>query len=266
MINRPLFFYEMKKSVKLLIIFMVILTMYVGIIMTMYDPEYVDALGDFYRLMPEIMDAVGMDFQSGSMIEFMISYLYGFILLVFPMVFSIFRANGLVAKYVDDSSIVPLLGAPVRREKFIDTQISVLLSGIVILIGYTTLLQLVIAHYTHPGELVYRDLLALNLGLLALHFFIAGICFLASCIFSETRNSLAFGAGIPSVMFIISMLANVGEEAEAAKYFTFFTLFQAEGLAAGETEAYWGAFILALGALILFTLARFIFARRDLHI
>lgn len=266
MINRPLFFYEMKKSIKLLIIFMVILTMYVGIIMTMYDPEYVDALGDFYRLMPEIMDAVGMDFQSGSMIEFMISYLYGFILLVFPMVFSIFRANGLVAKYVDDSSIVPLLGAPVRREKFIDTQISVLLSGIVILIGYTTLLQLVIAHYSYSDELVYGDLLRLNLGLLALHFFIAGICFLASCIFSETKNSLTWGAGVPSVMFVISMLANVGEETEKAKYFTFFTLFQAEGLAAGESEAYRGALLLLVGSLILFSLGRFIFARKDLHI
>lgn len=266
MINKYLFFYEMKKSIKLLIIFMLILTMYVSIIMSMYDPEYLDALGDFYLLMPEIMDAVGMDFQSGSMIEFMISYLYGFILLVFPMVFSIFRAHSLVAKYVDDSSIVPLLGAPVKREKFIDTQISVLVLGLLILIGYTSLLQILIGHYSSPGELVYRDLLSLNLGLLALHLFIASICFLSSCIFSDAKNSMTWGAGIPSVMFIISMLANAGGEAEKAKYFTFFTLFQAQGLAAREAEAYRGALILLVGSLILFALGRFIFARKDLHI
>lgn len=266
MINKYLFFYEMKKSIKLLIIFMLILTMYVSIIMSMYDPEYLDALGDFYLLMPEIMDAVGMDFQSGSMIDFMISYLYGFVLLVFPLVFSIFRAHGLVAKYVDDASIVPLLGAPVKREKFIDTQISVLVLGLLILIGYTSLLQILIAHYRFPDLLVYEDLLRLNLGLLALHLFIASICFLASCIFSDAKNSLTWGAGVPSVMFVISMLANAGGKAENAKYFTFFTLFQAQGLAAGEAEAYRGALILVIGSLLLFALGRFIFARKDLHI
>ena len=48
---------------------------------------------------------------AADLLGFMISYLYGFILLVFPMVFCILRANGLVAKYVDRGSMACLLAA-----------------------------------------------------------------------------------------------------------------------------------------------------------
>ena len=36
-------------------------------------------------------------------------------------------------------------------------------------------------------------------------------------------------------MYVLQMLANAGEDAEKAKYFTFFTLFQPENLVAGKS-------------------------------
>jgi len=50
-------------------------------------------------------------------------------------------------------------------------------------------------------------------------------CFVSSCIVSDTKYNVAFGAGIPIFMYVLQMLANVGGNAEKAKYFTFFTLF-----------------------------------------
>ena len=41
------------------------------------------------------------------------------------------------------------------------------------------------------------DYLILNLGLLILMFATSGISFLFSCVFNLSKNSLAFGAGIP---------------------------------------------------------------------
>ena len=106
----------------------------------------------------------------------------------------------------------------------------------------------------------------LNGGLLCLHLFIGGICFLSSCIFSDTKYSVAFGAGIPIFMYVLQMLANVGGDAEKAKYFTFFTLYNPDDIIAGGGESVVSILILLIGAVILYTLGIIIFDRRNLHI
>ena len=115
MLNIPLYKREMKGSLKMLILFAAIVSMYVTIIIRMYDPEMMATLDSFYEIMPEIMASVGMKAGATSLIGFMISYLYGFILLIFPMVFCILRGNGLIAKYTEKGSMVTLLSAPIKR-------------------------------------------------------------------------------------------------------------------------------------------------------
>ena len=137
-----------------------------------------------------------------NLIGFIISYLYGFILRIFPMVFSILRGNALVAKYVDRGSMVSLVAAPVKRRTIAMTQMSVLVSGILLLVIYATGLELLIAQNSFPGELAVSELLKLNAALLCLQLFIGSICFLASCVFSDTKYSIAFGAGIPALMYV----------------------------------------------------------------
>ena len=77
----------------------------------MYNPEMMKMLDNF-AAMPE-MAAVGMNPGSTSLLGFMISYLYGFIFLVFLMIYSILRGNGLIAKYVEKGSMASLIAAPV---------------------------------------------------------------------------------------------------------------------------------------------------------
>lgn len=264
MINATLYLREMKKSVKILIIFGAIITMYVCIIMGMYNPEMMKTLDGFYETMPELMASVGMNAGASSLLGFMVSYLYGFILLIFPMVFSILRGNGLVAKYTDSGAMAVLVSAPVKRRTIILSQLSVLLSGVLLLLLYATGLELLVANNKFPGELVTSDLLKLNLALLFLQLFISGICFLASCLFSDTKNSIAFGAGVPAFMFVLQMLANVGGKAEKVKYFTFFTLFDANGIVAGEVNAFLYSIVLLVGAIVLFGIGIEIFCRKDL--
>lgn len=213
-----------------------------------------------------LMASVGTSAGATSLIGFMISYLYGFIFLIFPMLFCILRGNGLIAKYADKGSMVTLLAAPVKRRTVALTQLLVLVSGILLLIVYSTGLELAIAQAKYPGELVVSELLKLNLALLCLHLFIGSICYLASCVFSDTKYSIAFGAGIPALMYILQMLANTGEKAEMTKYFTFFTLFDANGVVAGENSAIIGAVALGIGAIILYTIGIAVFCKKDLHI
>ncbi|HFI0683257.1 TPA: ABC transporter permease, partial [Streptococcus suis] len=260
MINWALYKREMRKSIKLLVIFAAIITLYVSIIIGMYDPEMMATLDTFYQIMPDLMASVGMTAGATTLIGFMISYLYGFILLLFPLLFIVLRANGLIAKYVDTGSIVALLAAPVKRRVMALTQMGVLLSGIVLLDLYTTGLEIALATWQFPGQMPVGELMRLNGGLLCLHLLIGGIAFLSSAYFSDTKYSLAFGAGIPGLMFVLQMLANAGHEARAAKYFTIFSLFQAQGLVASQTEALLGAGTLAIGAILFYAIAVAVFS------
>ena len=218
MMSMALYKREMKGSIKLLVIFSAIITMYVSIIISMYDPELMKTLDSFVEVMPELMASVGMKASAATLLGFMVSYLYGFILLIFPMLFCILRGNALIAKYVDKGSMALLAAAPVKRRAIAFTQIMVLVSGILLLVLYTTILELICAAGGFPGELDVKALFALNGGMLCLHLFIGSICFLSSCIFSDTKYSVAFGAGIPIFMYVLQMLANVGGKAEKAKY------------------------------------------------
>ena len=136
MINMALYKRELKGSVKLLLILGAIITMYVSIIISMYDPEMMKMLDSFAEAMPELMAAVGMRANAANLLGFMVSYLYGFILLLFPMLFCILRGNSLVARYVEKGSMVSLVAAPIKRRAIVLTQMTVLISGILLLILY----------------------------------------------------------------------------------------------------------------------------------
>lgn len=137
------------------------------------------------------------------------------------MLFSILKVNSLIAKYTDNGAMALLLTSVHKRKTIVITQLAVLLLTVSLLIGYTTVLELIYARHQFPHSLDTMALLKLNLGLLFLHYFIASICFFFSCIFQDTKYSLGFGAGIPIFMYVLQMLANVGGKAEEAKYFTF---------------------------------------------
>lgn len=257
---------EMKGSIKLLIILGAVMTLYVSMIISMFDPKMMESLQEVMDMVPGIMAAVGMKAGATTLIGFMSSYLYGFILLVFPMIFCILRGNALVAKYVDRGSMVSLVAAPVKRTAVAFTQMKVLASGVFLLLLYTTVLEIACAAGRFPGELDYGQLLILNIGLLCLQLFIAGICYFTSCLFNDTKYSVGFGAGIPALMYVLHMLANTGGDAEKFKYATFFTLYNPDDIVAGQASAIAGMVILFVGALVLFCAGIAVFDKKDLHI
>jgi ABC-2 type transport system permease protein len=266
MFNLALYRREMKNIWKMLVIFAGILTLYIPMIVSMYDPDMRETLDKLAEMMPGLMEAMGFKTGDASLIGFIISYLYGFILIVCPMVFSILCGHAVIAQHVDKGSMTSLLAAPVKRRTVAFTQMKVLASGIIAIVAYATILEIISAEITFPSSLDIRQLRLINAGLLCLHFFIGGICFFCSCFFSEAKYSLGFGAGIPFSMFALQMLGNVGGGANWTKYFTFFTLFNPDGIAAVEGGAIVGVSALFLGAMVLFAGGIAVFSNKDLHI
>ena len=95
-----------------------------------------------------------------------------------------------------------------------------LIAGGTLLTAYCTALAVGCAAAMFPGELDVPAYLVVNAGLLCLHLALGGFCFFASCLFNESRLSVALGAGVPVLFFLIRMLANMGGRLEKLKYAT----------------------------------------------
>lgn len=266
MINWTLYKQGIKGTWKTLLIFVAVITMYFTVIISMFDPALGSALDEFAKAMPELMAIVGMNPVSGELVSFLEAYLYGFIMLVFPMVFCILSANKLIARHIDRGSMTYLLAAPVKRETVAFTQMMVMVTGLFVLVFYAALLGIINCEISFPGKLDIGKFIVLNIGVLCLQMFIGGICFLCSCIFNDSKYAIGLGAGIPALEFIIQMMANAGNELENAKYATFFTLFDSNGIVAGESGAILGIIVLFLGAIVLFGASIVIFSKKDFHI
>ena len=263
MINFTLYKRGMRENRTMLLVFASVLALYFIIIMPMFDPELGSMLDEFSKAMPEMMALFGMNPSASTMLGFLSAYLYGFLMPVFPMVFTILCANRLIARLADRGSLAYLLAAPVRRKTIAFTQMKVLASCILALTAFSTAVGVVTAELSFPGLLDIPGFLLLNTGTLCLQLFIGGICFLCSCAFNDAKYSLSFGAGIPSISYLIQMLANTG--LDKAKYLSFFSLFNPDAIISGENAAMLGPLALFSGAVVLYAAAIIVFVKKDLH-
>lgn len=266
MISIPLFKNGIKNGWKLFVILGAVITMYFSIIVTMFDPTLGAALDEFIKAMPQLMSMFGMHAMANTLVDFIASYLYGMIMLIFPMLFSILTANRLVARQIDQGTMAYLLAAPVSRKKVVATQASVLLLGVVLLVTLATGVGVFTAQLTFPDKLDMATFLRLNGGLLALQLFIAGFCFLCSCFFNDTKYSTGVATAVPVFSYVLQMVANAGDKFKNVRYTTFFTLFDPTGIINETPSALWGAVVLLAGALLFFSLAFVIFTKKDIPV
>ena len=122
--NLTLFKRELQSNYKIFLMIFAVLLIYTSVVTSMFDPNLGQILQQFSQTMPELMSAFGMSNPGSTLIEFMASYLYGFIYVVFPLIFEIIVANKLVAKYIERGSMAYLLATPVSRQTIIRTQLS----------------------------------------------------------------------------------------------------------------------------------------------
>jgi len=265
MFSLTLFKREMKANIKLLTVFIYILTMYIFMIVYMFNPSSGTGWDDIIKLMPSIMKAAGFTSAGDTLIGSVATGLYGMIVLMVPMVFSIILGNKLIAGYVDRGSMAYLLATPNKRVKIALTQALCMWVSIGILITYVTVVIMIASSIMHPGLLDIGKLVLMNVVVYFLHVAISGICFFASCISNDTKSSFSIGASIPIVLFLIQMLANLGGKLTNLKYFTIFTLFNTNDIIVGKSIVL-NVLILVAVAIALYGIGIFIFSKRDLPV
>jgi ABC-2 type transport system permease protein len=267
MISLSLFKATAKSSMIIFLVFLAILLMYMSVMISMFNPDDIDVINQLTEAMPQgMMDAFGYGQAATSMITFMALYYYGFIALMFPMIYSIILANRLVASHIDRGSMAYLLATPNTRLKIITTQALFITTSVTVLWVLNSAAGIAISEIMFAGEMDIPAFLTLNLVAIIMTLAISSICFFFACIFNEAKYSLAFGAGVPILFFIINMLRNIGGNYDWLRYLTIYSLFNPHAIVTGEESVLTVSLLFAGIALALYSAGIFIFSRRNLYL
>lgn len=266
---KALYKLNMRRQAVLLACFAAILAMYFSVIVYMYDPAMFAVLDSITKLMPQLMAMFGMGAPAGgfSGINHMLAtYMYGMLMMIMPMIYTIIEANRLVARYVDGGGMAYLLAAPHSRKSVARTQALALVTGEALLMAFSFGVGVLCCALLAPGALDIPSFAVMNAGALLLHLAISGFCFFISCCCDESKTALSITSGVLIFMYVCQMMKNLGDKLSVCQYFTVFTLFDANALLAGQIKAYLFMGALALLTALFYALGVRRFCRRDLHI
>lgn len=267
MINFSLFKRNIKIYLPLLFIFFSILLMYFYVIVNMYNPngqDFSELLKQF-NLSPEMISAFGFQTSNNNLTSFISSYYYGMIMLLLPMIFEIILANGLVNKIVENGNITSILSTPIKRTTFIFTQLITMFKFITILVIYVTVIGIFISEYLFKGLLDINKFIIINVMVLLLHYALSTISFFFSSLFNDSKNSLMFSTGIPTLMFLTNLIYNMDKSNKITKYLNIFSLFDPVSISKGENYIVQASILIAV-TITLSTLSIYIFNKKDLNI
>lgn len=257
---------ELKSQWKIMLVFMLVLTMYSAIIIAMYDPQLGESLHMMKEAMPQLFAAFGMSDPGLTLLDFLTNYLYGFIFIVFPFLYVIIMCYRLMCRYIDKGSMAYLLATPHSRLSIVLSQYIVLILGITFLITYTTVFIELCSKLMYGENIPIASFIRLNLGLLSLHIFLGSMCYLTACCFDEMKYSLGIGAGLGIFFILLQMLSNVHEKIEFLKYLTPLTLFHAQGLIAFDLSAIFFLLVFIFMSFVMLFITCIIFRKRDLSL
>ncbi len=267
MISYPLLLQDIRAGWKLWIGFTAILTVYVVLITGMYDPDITETMEALLDSLPaEMLAAFGFTMEDTSLTGFLSSYLFGFLLLVLPMLYEVWTAERLVVSMVERGSMVYLVGTPNTRGRIIRTQGVFLAGSIAALFLYVGILGIAAAACLFPGKLDIPRFAGLCLGAFCLHLFLSGLSFLFSCACGEGKRALAYGGGLALLFYLFHMLGNMGGSLEFFQYITPFSLFDSQAIIRGEMYGYAGMGILAAAGFAAYAAGMILFRKRDLSI
>lgn len=243
-----------------------IFSFYGVMLISMFDPDNVEALASMMEMMPpELVSAMGFSFGT-SILTHLSGTLYTMLLYLFPLILTVVVNHRLIASHVDKGSMAYLLSTSNSRVKVGITQAVFSLLSAAAMFVVITVISLIMSTAMFPGNMEVGLFIQLNIYAFVLYFAISSVCFFGSCVANEAKHSLGIGAGIPIAFVILDMLGNLGEETSWLGNFSIFALFDPVKLIAGDAFAYISMAVLAAIAIALYSIGIWLFNKRDLPI
>lgn len=241
-----------------------VLLMYGTISVTMFDPDLADSMTSMFDSFPEgMMKAFGFDEMGTTLLEFVESFMYGFIIVVFSAIFLGLIAHGLIGKHTDKGSMVYLLATPNKRSKIVLTQGIFLMAALTFIFGIYVIAMLITSHLAFPGLLNVINFLKLNLVTYLCIAFVSSLAFLFSCYFNESRYSLGAGIGLPVFFVIIGLLKGLSSKLDWLGFLSPYSLINGKEIYTSSSYLLTSSTLLFLGTIGVFTLATLIFNKKN---
>ncbi|WP_455683666.1 ABC transporter permease subunit [Thomasclavelia sp.] len=120
-------------------------------------------------------------------------------------------ANSLIADQVDRGSMAYVLSTPTKRSAVAITQM-VFMIVVPFLILTVVCATRIGTSFMFYDEVNVAGMLALFGGMYILVEAVCGLCYMGSCLFSQSKKSMAFGGGLAVWFFLASMIGMFGSE------------------------------------------------------
>ncbi|GGA49433.1 ABC transporter permease subunit [Paenibacillus physcomitrellae] len=225
------------------------------------------AVDEVIRSLPEgVSRAFGLGSGFGSVDAFISGEFYGLIMLVLLGVFTVQLSGTLMSRLIDQGSMAYLLSAPTTRGKIAWAQALVLVTGLLLVVGVTTLAGfagydwLIGGRYSFDGT----AFVWMNVQAFLLFFALGGLSFLISSLSNEEKRAKGISGTVVFLFYTFDLLAKLSESLDWMKWLTPFSLYRPSDIVAGGGHLLLsGVVLFALGVLC-YAAAVMSFTRRDL--
>ncbi|CAI6086606.1 ABC transporter permease subunit [Cohnella sp. JJ-181] len=224
------------------------------------------ALDDIVATMPA---GVGRAFSlSGfdSAEAFISGEYYGLILVLILAIVSVQLSTQLMARLVDRGAMAYLLSTPTTRVRIALTQACVLVSGLLIIMGATTLAGFAGKAWLLSDRYAFDagSFAVLNAAAFLLFFAVGGIAFLVSAVSNDEKKALGISGLIVFGFYSLDLLGKLADSIAWMRDLSIFSLYRPGEIAGGGAFPALGFALLAAIGLASFAAATALFKRRDL--
>lgn len=211
----PLWKLNIKKNIFTLTMYYLVLLLYMVVILSMFNPEQMDEIQEMLSLFPEaMMKAMGFHPDMNDLNALLASWLYGLLMVAFPMVYSILLTHKLIGKMLENGSFAYLLSTPNSRTKILMNQGMFCLGSMLLLFVMIFLSGVITSEILFPGLLDLKGFFYLNLLTMLVNMLSMMISFLCSSAFCESKWALGLGAGIPIGFLLLQLLGGSSDKLE----------------------------------------------------
>lgn len=261
--NAALFRYSCKRALPLWLAFTALMSLYAFAVVRAYDPATGAALASVSQALPQqALTMLGIPDGFANFTSFIVSYLYGMLLLALPMLFTVILSVQLMARPISRGTMSYLLASPNSRKCIAATQRNVLVCSLLLMIAVCCGVTIALCEYFYPGYFALRHFMLLSVCVFALQFAFAGMCFFFSCQCRGSGRALAVSAAACVLFYTIRLLANLGGSFSFLQYLTPYSLLNPSGIMNTDLRACLLPLILLFLGVILFALASRVFRRR----
>ena len=240
---------------------------------------------DIENMMSTMLEVMGVssdlvENMSNMDMTTMLNRMYFTVMGLLPIfLFIVIVANSLIVDQVDRGSMAYILSTPTRRSAVVNTQ------AVFLIVAPLLMLAIVCAARLASSFVIFDEVnvigtIVLYLGMYILVEAVAGICYLGSCLFNQSKKSMAFGGGLTVWFFLASLLGMFGSSSmvdmgigvEALGIFNKLTLIglydidsiATVGTGSVDTAFIWKLAVLAAIAMICYAAGAIRFRKKDL--